>query len=182
VSRLDLDHTVRRSGTEDAMYCAQCGAELPDGARFCSSCGVAVEPRRGEVDVDETTAAIDVGALDPTSSVEALPSLEKGTAMLVVIRGPNAGARYLLDRETTTVGRHPDCEIFLHDVTVSRRHSEFVRQDATFVLRDLGSLNGTYVNGERMEERTLQSGDEVQIGRFKLLYFDSTAGGEAGAP
>jgi pSer/pThr/pTyr-binding forkhead associated (FHA) protein len=162
------------------MYCSQCGAEQQEGARFCSRCGVAVEPRQGEVDVDQTTAAIDVGALDPTSSVEALPSLEEGTGMLVVIRGPNAGARYLLDREATTVGRHPDCEIFLHDVTVSRRHSEFRRAGKDFVLHDLGSLNGTYVNGDRVDEQTLNSGDEVQIGRFKLLYLDSASGGEAG--
>jgi pSer/pThr/pTyr-binding forkhead associated (FHA) protein len=161
---------------EEPMYCAQCGAELPAEARFCPSCGAAVEPGR-EVDVDQTTAAIDVGALDPTSSVEGLPALEPGTAMLVVIRGPNAGARYLLDRDTTTVGRHPDCEIFLHDVTVSRRHSEFRRSGDGFELRDLGSLNGTYVNGQRVEAEALKSGDEVQIGRFKLLYVDSTSEG-----
>lgn len=160
------------------MYCSQCGHEAVEGAKFCSNCGAALEPE-GEVDVDRTTAAIDVGAFDPTSQVEQLPALEEGTAMLVVIRGPNAGARYLLDREETTVGRHPDCEIFLHDVTVSRRHSEFRREDDGFSLRDLGSLNGTYVNGERVEDEDLTSGDEIQIGRFKLLYLDSTGGSTA---
>ncbi len=160
------------------MYCSQCGHEAVEGAKFCANCGAALEPE-GEVDVDRTTAAIDVGAFDPTSQVEQLPALEEGTAMLVVIRGPNAGARYLLDRDETTVGRHPDCEIFLHDVTVSRRHSEFRREDDGFSLRDLGSLNGTYVNGERVEEEDLNSGDEIQIGRFKLLYLDSTGGSTA---
>jgi pSer/pThr/pTyr-binding forkhead associated (FHA) protein len=157
------------------MYCSQCGHEAIEGAKFCSNCGAALEPQ-GEVDVDRTTAAIDVGAFDPPSSVEQLPALEAGTAMLVVIRGPNAGARYLLDRDETTVGRHPDCEIFLHDVTVSRRHSEFHRAGGEFTLRDLGSLNGTYVNGERVADKDLKSGDEIQIGRFKLLYLDSSAG------
>jgi pSer/pThr/pTyr-binding forkhead associated (FHA) protein len=159
------------------MYCSQCGNELIEGAKFCQNCGTAVDQREGEeqVDVDRTTAAIDIGAFDPTSKVESLPSLDEGTAMLVVVRGPNAGARYLLDREETTVGRHPDCEIFLHDVTVSRRHSEFRREGGEFLLRDLGSLNGTYVNGDRVEEKDLDSGDEVQIGRFKLLYIGSEA-------
>ena len=148
------------------MYCTQCGARLAEGARFCSQCGAAAESE----DVERTTAAIDVGALDPTTTLEGVPSLEPGTGMLVVVRGPNAGARFLLDRDTTVVGRHPDCEIFLHDVTVSRRHSEILRQDAAFHLKDLGSLNGSYVNGDRVDQRELRSGDEVQIGRFKLLF------------
>lgn len=155
------------------MYCSECGTELVDGARFCQNCGTAVdqaEDQAEEVDVERTTAAIDVGEFDPTSQVESVPNLDEGTAMLVVVRGPNAGARYLLDRAETTVGRHPDCEIFLHDVTVSRRHSEFRREEGSFILRDLGSLNGTYVNGERVDEKDLDSGDEVQVGRFKLLY------------
>jgi pSer/pThr/pTyr-binding forkhead associated (FHA) protein len=159
------------------MECSRCGSQLAEGANFCSNCGAPVERSEEEVDIDRTTAAIDIGALDPSSSVEQLPSLETGTGMLVVVRGPNAGARYLLDRDETTVGRHPDCEIFLHDVTVSRRHSEFARQGDSFVLRDLGSLNGTYVNGDRVDDRELESGDEVQIGRFKLLFLDSSHDG-----
>lgn len=163
------------------MQCPRCGEELVEGANFCAQCGAPIgddEESEEAPDVDRTTAAIDVGALDPTSGIESVPSLEPGTAMLVVVRGPNAGARYLLDRDTTVIGRHPDCEIFLHDVTVSRRHSEVRREDGTFVLADLGSLNGSYVNGERAEERVLRSGDEVQIGRFKLLYL--AAGDAAG--
>ena len=156
------------------MYCSQCGAEVVDGANFCSSCGANVAGQ-DEGDVDRTTAAIDVGAMDPTTNLEGVPSLEPGTGMLVVVRGPNAGARFLLDRDRTTVGRHPDCEIFLHDVTVSRRHSEIHRDGNDFELRDLGSLNGTYVNGERTDQRVLESGDELQIGRFKLLFLGGTA-------
>lgn len=161
------------------MYCAQCGAELADGANFCSQCGARTTPAGDAVpgDVEQTTDSIDVGELDPHAGVETLPSLAPGTGMLVVLRGPNAGARYLLDRDTTVVGRHPDCEIFLHDVTVSRRHSEIRRDAQDFVLRDLGSLNGSYVNGERVEEQQLYSGDELQIGRFKLLYLTADRSG-----
>ncbi|HEX2029666.1 MAG TPA: FHA domain-containing protein [Nitriliruptorales bacterium] len=163
------------------MFCSHCGSKLAEGANFCAQCGTPVTRSAADAgEVDRTTAAIDVGALDPTSTLEHVPALEPGTGMLVVMRGPNAGARFLLDRDHTTVGRHPDCEIFLHDVTVSRRHSEVVRREGRdFVLRDLGSLNGSYVNGDRVEERTLRSGDEVQIGRFKLLYLggDHRGGG-----
>lgn len=153
------------------MYCSQCGASLIEGANFCSQCGA---PVAAEQDVEHTTAAIDVGALDPTTTLEGVPALEVGTGMLVVIRGPNAGARFLLDHDRTTVGRHPDSDIFLHDVTVSRRHSELLREGRRFAIRDLGSLNGSYVNGVRVDERMLESGDEVQIGRFKLLFFGAS--------
>ena len=85
-------------------------------------------------------------------------------------RGPNAGSRFLLDSDLTTVGRHPGSDIFLDDVTVSRRHAEFYRHGAGFIVRDVGSLNGTYVNRERIEEAELFGGDEVQIGKFRLLF------------
>ena len=104
----------------------------------------------------------------PDLGGEALPS---GTALLVVKRGPNAGSRFLLDKDVTTVGRHPESDIFLDDVTVSRRHAEFHRDGAGFLVRDVGSLNGTYLNRERIEEAPLTGGDEVQIGKFRLAYF-----------
>ena len=91
------------------------------------------------------------------------------------MRGPSAGARFLLDRDVVTIGRHPDADLFLDDVTVSRNHAEIHRTDAGLVLRDLGSLNGTYVGSERVEEHALQTGDEVQVGRFKLVYVDADA-------
>jgi pSer/pThr/pTyr-binding forkhead associated (FHA) protein len=97
-------------------------------------------------------------------------SLPPGTALLAVRRGPNAGARFLLDHDVTTSGRHPDSDIFLDDVTVSRRHAEFHRDSGTFTVRDVGSLNGTYVNRERVESATLSNGDEVQIGKFRLVF------------
>lgn len=96
--------------------------------------------------------------------------LSPGTALLVVKRGPNAGSRFLLDQPTTSAGRHPDSDIFLDDVTVSRRHAEFRLADNEFQVVDVGSLNGTYVNREPVDTATLSSGDEVQIGKFRLVF------------
>ena len=95
------------------------------------------------------------------------------------MRGPNAGSRFRLDADLTTAGRHPDSDIFLDDVTVSRRHAEFYRQGNRFTVRDVGSLNGTYVNRERIEEAELTGGDEVQIGKFRLLFLTSSDLGPA---
>jgi pSer/pThr/pTyr-binding forkhead associated (FHA) protein len=106
----------------------------------------------------------------PVSGVDALPA---GSALLVVKRGPNAGSRFLLDRSTTSAGRHPDSDIFLDDVTVSRRHAEFRRDAYGVKVRDVGSLNGTYVNRDRIDEVLLHNGDEVQIGKYRLVYYAS---------
>jgi pSer/pThr/pTyr-binding forkhead associated (FHA) protein len=89
----------------------------------------------------------------------------------VVLRGPNTGARFLLDDDEVASGRHPDSDIFLDDVTVSRKHAVFRREGETFVVRDVGSLNGTYVNRERIDEVALTTGDEVQIGKFRLVFY-----------
>jgi len=102
--------------------------------------------------------------------VSGVDSLPAGSALLVVKRGPNAGSRFLLDRDTTSAGRHPDSDIFLDDVTVSRRHAEFRRDGAEFVVVDVGSLNGTYVNREPVDSAVLANGDEVQIGKFRLVF------------
>ena len=98
--------------------------------------------------------------------------LKKGQALLVVRRGPNAGSNFVLDKDLTTAGRHPESDIFLDDVTVSRRHAEIQRRDDKFYVQDKGSLNGTYVNRQRVEETPLASGDELQIGKFKLVFFE----------
>src|SRR5207244_4993848 len=124
------------------------------------------------------TATLHLGSLDdglegPDGDVvpgRMSGSLQPGMALLVVRRGPNAGARFLLAHDVTTSGRHPDSDIFLDDVTVSRRHAELHRDGGTFTVRDVGSLNGTYVNRERVEAATLSSGDEVQIGKFRLVF------------
>lgn len=102
-------------------------------------------------------------------------ALRHGTALLVVLRGPNTGARFLLDSDEVSTGRHPDSDIFLDDVTVSRKHATFRREDEVFLVRDAGSLNGTYVNRERIDEATLKTGDEVQIGKFRLVFYAGVA-------
>jgi len=104
-------------------------------------------------------------AIDPGT----VASLRPGTALLRVDHGPNAGSRFLLDGDLTTVGRHPSSDIFLDDVTVSRKHAEFVREGTAFSVRDVGSLNGTYVNRERIDSAPLSTGDEVQVGKFRLV-------------
>lgn len=106
---------------------------------------------------------------------EAISALPSGSALLVVRRGPNAGARFLLDANVTTVGRHPDADIFLDDVTVSRRHSEFLRDGSRFQIKDLGSLNGTYLDGDRIDIADLDEGSEVQVGKFRLTFYASRA-------
>lgn len=101
----------------------------------------------------------------------AVASLPAGSALLIVQRGPSAGARFLLDTERITAGRHPRSDIFLDDVTVSRKHCEFLRSDSGYLVRDVGSLNGTYVDRVRVESHQLTAGEEVQIGKFRLAYY-----------
>ncbi|MBP2332420.1 MULTISPECIES: oxoglutarate dehydrogenase inhibitor Odhl [Corynebacterium] len=106
-------------------------------------------------------------------AVPGVEGLPEGSALLVVKRGPNAGSRFLLDQPVTTSGRHPDSDIFLDDVTVSRRHAEFRMEGDTFEVVDVGSLNGTYVNREPKNSAVLSNGDEVQIGKFRLVFLTS---------
>ena len=158
-----------------SVYCTACGAENPESARYCSHCGTALL-RLPADRVADTTSTISLGGteLDDddvlAADAAAVAALPPGTALLAVLRGPNAGSRFLLDSDLTLVGRHPDSDIFLDDVTVSRRHAEFYRQGGRFVVRDVGSLNGTYVNRERIEEAELHEGDEVQVGKFRLVF------------
>ena len=100
-----------------------------------------------------------------------IAALRPGTALLVVLRGPNTGARFLLDDPEVSSGRHPDSDIFLDDVTVSRKHALFVQEGDGFAVKDVGSLNGTYVNREIVDHVALRTGDEVQIGKFRLVYY-----------
>ncbi|WP_460786288.1 FHA domain-containing protein [Nocardioides zeae] len=103
-----------------------------------------------------------------------MDALPPGHALLVVQRGPGAGSRFLLDTDLVSAGRHPDSEIFLDDVTVSRRHADFRRDGGVFTVSDVGSLNGTYVNRDRIDEVTLKDGDEVQIGKYRLVFFSGS--------
>ena len=119
---------------------------------------------------------------ETNEEVVGLEGLSAGTALLVVKRGPNAGSRFQLDRDKVTAGRHPESDIFLDDVTVSRRHAEFRRTSDGFELADIGSLNGTYVNREPIEVSTLSNGDEVQIGKFRLVFLSGDqAEGDTGS-
>jgi pSer/pThr/pTyr-binding forkhead associated (FHA) protein len=116
-------------------------------------------------------AAMEAGiSPEEQDAINALPS---GSALLVVRRGPNVGARFLLDADSTVAGRHPDADIFLDDVTVSRRHAEFNRMGNAFQVHDLGSLNGTYFDGVRIESALLSDGAEVQVGKFRLTFYAS---------
>ena len=166
-------------------FCTTCGHQNPADARFCSQCGTKLEQPVEESPV-EATATITFGAPvkdqlgeerslneADAAAVDALPA---GSALLVVQRGPSAGSRFLLDTDVVTAGRHPESEIFLDDVTVSRRHAEFRRSSDGYAVVDVGSLNGTYVNRDRIDDVLLQGGDEVQIGKYRLVYFASHAG------
>jgi pSer/pThr/pTyr-binding forkhead associated (FHA) protein len=125
---------------------------------------------------EEFAAAMNAdGAGITQEEQDAIAALPSGSALLVVRRGPNAGARFLLDADTTTAGRHPDADIFLDDVTVSRRHAEFTRHGTAFEVKDLGSLNGTYFDGVRIESALLTDGTEVQVGKFRLTFYSSRA-------
>ncbi len=150
------------------VFCNNCGHRNPGGSNFCSSCGHVLD-RAAEEPTTITFTAIDAGDLVEEQTVT-LPDLPEGRGMLWVKRGPNAGSKFMLENEIVRAGRHPDSDIFLDDVTVSRRHAEFARRQGGHVVRDVGSLNGTYLNRERIEEAVLSNGDEVQIGKFKLVY------------
>jgi len=158
------------------VYCTRCGMQNPDDSRFCSQCGAQLV-RTGEsstpvdstsvINFDDPADAPDAVEMGQLGAVDALPT---GTALLVVKRGPNAGSRFLLDQDVTTAGRHPDSDIFLDDATVSRHHVEFRLENGQFLLVDLDSLNNTYVNHEPVDSAVLVNGDEIQIGKFRLVF------------
>ncbi|RLU80407.1 hypothetical protein CTZ27_34835 [Streptomyces griseocarneus] len=172
--------------------CQRCGHRNAEASRFCSNCGAPLRPGAVAERASETTSTISISGLEaydsettgqtpiPTLSPEAqaaVDALPLGSALLVVRRGPNSGSRFLLDSDVTTAGRHPQSDIFLDDVTVSRRHVEFRRgQNGGFTVADVGSLNGTYVNRERIDSVELANGDEVQIGKYRLVFYGSQRG------
>jgi hypothetical protein len=183
-------------GTENSpgsRFCAKCGAELAGNNEPIDAMpGAAMPGAAGTPAPIDATSVLSSGPGGLTSghspgtdtagsddfSTEAhqgaVDALAPGSALLVVKRGPNAGSRFLLDQDVTTAGRHQDSDIFLDDVTVSRRHAEFRREGSGFTVHDVGSLNGTYVNRERIDAVPLAGGDEVQIGKFRLIYLTSS--------
>lgn len=179
-------------GGSGLPVCPRCGHQTGATSKFCSNCGTPLRPGATPERASETTSTISISGLEAydseTTGQTQLPSLSPeaqaavdalpvGSALLVVRRGPNSGSRFLLDSELTTAGRHPNSDIFLDDVTVSRRHVEFRRgQDGRFSVADVGSLNGTYVNRERIDSVLLNNGDEVQIGKYRLVFYASQRG------
>ena len=177
-------------------FCTACGQQNPDDARFCSQCGTRLVPSASgsaagagtppAPGADESTATINLGSADKVETSDrqlnpvdaaAVDALPTGHALLIVQRGPGSGSRFLLDADVVTAGRHPDSEIFLDDVTVSRRHAEFHRTGDTFTVGDVGSLNGTYVNRDRIDQVSLKDGDEVQIGKYRLVFYSGHVNG-----
>jgi FHA domain/zinc-ribbon domain len=151
------------------MFCTNCGHKNSGGSNFCSSCGAPLTEAGGS----DTTVTFQAGELDTDleDEIHVTPDeLEGDRGVLIVKRGPNAGSKFFLDTDVTEIGRHPESDIFLDDITVSRRHAEIRREGSTFSVNDVGSLNGTYINRERVEEAALQSGDEIQVGKFKLIF------------
>lgn len=153
------------------LYCNNCGHRNPLGSNFCSSCGKPLKNAAAD-----STVTFQLESLSEDEVRVDLEEMPAGGA-LVVTRGPNAGSRFSLDKDVTTVGRHPESDIFLDDVTVSRRHVEVERSGDGFRARDVGSLNGTYLNREPMEQATIHNGDELQVGKFKLVFFEGHQAG-----
>jgi FHA domain/zinc-ribbon domain len=149
------------------VYCPECGFQNPEAANYCSRCGALLVPETGS----ETTMTFDVddeGAEEGETLLETLGIT--GPALVVRSGGGIAGQPFLPTGPRTLIGRSPECDIFLDDVTVSRRHAEIAREDDVFTIRDLGSLNGTYVNRKRIESTELEDDDEVQIGKYRLTF------------
>jgi hypothetical protein len=160
------------------VYCNNCGHQNTVGSNFCSSCGAVLETQSS----DNTTVTFHPASPgDPVeeevavSSTDLSGDLPADLGVLMVTRGQNAGSRFTLTKPVTTAGRHPESDIFLDDVTVSRRHVEIVGGPDGFRVRDVGSLNGTYLNRERIEDAPLSGGDELQIGKFKLVFLLGSA-------
>ena len=149
----------------DAGPCPSCSYRNPLGSNFCSSCGAQL----GQI-TEHKTEAIEPTISTPIVGGDASGEVPSGVGMLIVRQGSKRGSRMALDTDRVTIGRHPDSDIFLDDITVSRRHAEVIRTDDGHDVLDAGSLNGTYINKELIERATLADGDELQVGKFKLVY------------
>ena len=153
-----------------SVECIECGHLNSGDAKFCASCGASLGSH--EITTDHPTILIDdlPGAVDVDRSVFGVHE-----GLFVVVQGAKAGARYALDTDIVTLGRHPRSDIFLDDITVSRRHAEVRRDGARYWVRDVGSLNGTYLNGERIDDSEMTDGNELQVGKFKLVFVHGTS-------
>ena len=150
------------------VSCPRCGHRNPPGSNFCASCGFAIGGRHDDTATVSFQLDAEGGRVVEERSAVAPEAGREG--MLVVTRGPNVGARIPLTQPLVTLGRHPESAIFLDDVTVSRRHAEISYTGGRYLIRDVGSLNGTYVNRTRVEQAWLDADDELQVGKFKLVF------------
>ncbi|HEY4334127.1 MAG TPA: FHA domain-containing protein [Ilumatobacteraceae bacterium] len=152
------------------VFCNKCGHRNPPESGFCSACGAVLDSVADHtITLAKVDPLLDAGPIDDVQvDLDTLPD----GGVLVVRSGPQAGATFSLNRPLTRLGRHPDSEIMLDDITVSRRHADVERTGTGYVARDAGSLNGTYVNQERIDESPLRQGDELQVGKFRLVFFE----------
>lgn len=152
------------------MYCHNCGTRNPTGAKFCGACGDALQP---VADATETTISFmpESYSQEPDEVTAPVEEIEPGRAVLVVKKGPDAGTNFFLEKDVITCGRDAGNDIFLDDVTVSRHHAQIRREEDSFVIVDSDSLNGTFVNRNRVDRAALKNRDEIQIGKFKLVIF-----------
>jgi pSer/pThr/pTyr-binding forkhead associated (FHA) protein len=150
------------------VHCPECGFQNPEAANYCARCGALLI--RDEGGPHATMAFTPEEVADDDG---ALPELAlEATALVVRSGGGRAGETFTVESDETIIGRSPECEIFLDDVTVSRRHAALARRDDGFYINDLGSLNGTYVNRRRVESAKLSDGDDVQIGKYRLTFLE----------
>ena len=154
------------------IFCNSCGHRNPPGASFCSACGGVLDlPEHRTIVLAKTDPLQDAPGASDNVHITITDS-PTGQGLLVVRSGDQTGERFALDDHLVTIGRHPDSNIYLDDVTVSRRHAEVRHVGDAYIVRDLGSLNGTYISQERVEERQLMHGDELQIGKFRMVFLD----------
>ncbi len=144
------------------IYCPECGFQSPEAATYCSRCGALL----GRETVDETTMSLGPEELEAASLADNI----EGPALVVRSGGGRAGESFEAIGDRALIGRSPECDVFLDDVTVSRRHAELTRDGKVFTIRDLGSLNGTFVNRRRIESSVLEDDDEVQIGKYRMTF------------
>jgi hypothetical protein len=149
------------------VYCPECGFQNLESANYCSRCG-ALLVREGER--DDVTMTFTAEELEEEGGVGLEELGVEGPTLVVRSGGGRTGEQFPLERKQTTIGRTPDCDIFLDDVTVSRRHAIVTKGTGTFTIEDLGSLNGTFLNRRRVEQAELENGDEVQIGKYRLIF------------
>ena len=152
-----------------AVHCPECSFVNADGANYCQKCGAylggSAEPER-----DATTATYRIGETGEIEPIEMEDVVASGAGLVIRAGGGRVGETFRLEGDRLAIGRRPESDIFLDDVTVSRDHAVLVRRGSDYWLDDCGSLNGTYVNRQRVESHRLQDGDELQIGKYKLSY------------